>query len=121
MFDITQCQKVEISKGAFYYLGPSTKEESVGYLELEPCTSLTLHNRLGGFENLTQVKGSCVMIVFDKPEGTNHKLDEGDELRIEPEGVWHIHTNPFDKPSLTYWHFEGDIRKVIEEIRKRAS
>jgi len=121
MFDITKCQKVEISKGAFYYLGSSTKEESVGYLELEPYSSLTLHNRLGGFENLTQVKGSCVMVVFDKPEGTNHKLDEGDELRIEPEGVWHIHTNPFDKPSLTYWHFEGDIRKVIDAIRKKAS
>jgi len=121
MLEINKCQKVEISKGAFYYLGSSTKEESVGYLELEPHTSLTLHNRLGGFENLTQVKGSCVMVIFDKPEGTNHKLDEDNELRIEPGGVWHIHTNPFDRPSLTYWRFEGDIRKVIDAIRKKAS
>ncbi len=89
-------------------------------LELKPHSSLTIHNRWGGIENLTQVKGSCVMTIFDKPEGTNYKLDEKDKLRIEPEGVWHIHSNPFDKPSLTYWHFEGDIRKIIEDIKKGA-
>lgn len=60
------------------------------------------------------------MVVFDKSEGTNHKLDEGDKLRIEPEGVWHIHINPFEEQSLTYWCFEGDIRKIIESIRKGA-
>ena len=119
MYDINKCQKVEIEQGAFY-LGESTKEKSVGYLELKSQSSLILHNRWGGFENLTQVKGSCVMVIFDKPEGTNHKLEEGDKLKIEPEGVWHIHINPFDKPSLTYWHFEGDIRQVIEDIRKKA-
>ncbi|MBU0707360.1 hypothetical protein KKG41_03235 [Patescibacteria group bacterium] len=117
MQDISKCQKVPIDQGAFY-LGESTEEKSVGYLELKPNTSLMLHNRLGGIENLTQVKGSCAMIVFDKPEGTNHKLEEGDKLSIEPEGVWHIHVNPFDEQSLTYWHFEGDIRKIIESIRK---
>lgn len=119
MFDKNKCDKVIIEQGAFY-LGESTKEKSVGYLELEPHKSLTIHNRWGGIENLTQVEGSCVMIVFNKPEGTTHKLDKGDKLRIEPEGVWHIHSNPFDKKSLTYWHFEGDIRKIIEDIRKGA-
>ncbi len=119
MYDIQKCQKVEIEQGAFY-LGESTEEKSVGYLELKPNTSLTLHNRLGGIENLTQVKGSCVMVVFDMPEGTNHKLDEADKLKIEPEGVWHIHVNPFDKTSLTYWHFEGDIRNIIDAIKKGA-
>lgn len=119
MFDIEKCDKVKIEQGAFY-LGESTEEKSVGYLELAPYKSLTIHNRLGGIENLTQVDGSCVMVVFDKPEGNIHKLDEGDKLRIEPEGVWHIHSNPFNKKSLTYWHFEGDIRKIIEDIRKGA-
>lgn len=116
MYDIGKCDKVEIEQGAFY-LGDSTNENSVGYLELKPHKSLTLHNRLGGIENLTQVDNSCVMIVFDKPEGTLHKLNEKDTLKIEPEGVWHIHANPFGKKSLTYWHFEGDIRKIIEDIR----
>jgi len=119
MFDIKKCDKVTIDQGAFY-LGESTKEKSVGYLELKPHSSLTLHNRLGGIENLTQVKGSCVMIIFDNDKGTNYKLDENDKLSIKPEGVWHIHINPFDKPSLTYWHFAGDIRKVIESIRQGA-
>lgn len=119
MYDIKKCQKVKIEQGAFY-LGESDKEKSVGYLELKPHTSLTLHNRLGGIENLTQVKGSCVMIVFDNPKGTNHRLDKRDKFKIEPEGVWHIHVNPFPKKSLTYWHFEGDIRKIIEDIRKGA-
>ena len=119
MIDIKECDKVKIEQGAFY-LGTSTKERSIGYLELEPHTSLTVHNRLGGLENLTQVQNSCVMVIFDKPEGTTHKLDEEDKLTIEPEGVWHIHVNPFDKPSLTHWRFEGDIRKIIEDIRKGA-
>lgn len=57
MYDINKCDKVEIEQGAFY-LGELTKEKSVGYLELKPNTSLTLHNRWGGIENLTQVKGS---------------------------------------------------------------
>lgn len=119
MFDIEKCDKVKIDQGAFY-LGESTKEKSIGYLELKPNSSLTLHNRLGGIENLTQVKGNCVMIVFDRDQGTNHKLGEGDKLNIKPTGVWHIHVNPFNKTSLTYWHFEGDIRKIIESIRKGA-
>jgi hypothetical protein len=116
MYDIQKCQKVVIDQGAFY-LGESTEEKSVGYLELKPHTSLTIHNRLGGIENLTQVEGSCVMTIFDKPQGTNHLLRANDKLSIGPEGVWHIHSNPFDELSLTYWHFEGDIRKIIEEIR----
>ena len=119
MYDLNKCEKVNIEQGIFY-LGESTKEKSVGYLELNPHTSLVLHNRLGGIENLTQIKGSCVMVVFDKTKVTNHKLDMGHKLRIEPKGVWHIHVNPFDQPSLTYWHFDGDIRKIIESIRKEA-
>ena len=117
MQDIEKCEIVEITQGAFY-LGESNQNYSEGYLELKPHTSLTIHNRLGGYENLTQVKNSCVMIIFNKPEGVSYKLNKGDKLRIKPKGVWHIHSNPFDKPSLTHWYFEGDIRKVIEDIRK---
>lgn len=87
-YNIKNCQKIKIEQGAFY-LGESTKKKSVGYLELKPHSSLTLHNRWGGIENLTQIKESCVMVVFDKP-------------------------------SLTYWHFEGDIRDVIDAIKKGA-
>ena len=117
MFDLKKCDKIAIPQGNFY-LGESTKEKSVGYLELEPHSSLTIHNRMGGIENLTQVKGVCVMIVFNNEKGTNYILSRNERLRIEPIGVWHIHCNPFDQISLTYWHFEGDIQKIIESIRK---
>ena len=116
MFSIKQCQKVAIDQGAFYF-GESTKQKSVGYLELKPNTSLTLHNRVGGIENLTQVKGKCVMVVFDKSTGTNHLMKKGDKLTIKPEGTWHIHANPCDESCLTYWHFDGDIRKIIKAIK----
>jgi hypothetical protein len=116
MYDIQKCEKIKIDQGVFY-LGESTEEKSMGYLELNPHTSLAIHNRTGGFENLTQIDGQCIMIVFDTPSGTNHKLTKGDQLKIEPEGTWHIHSNPFDSVSLTYWHFEGDIRHIIEAIR----
>lgn len=119
MYPIKKCQKVTIDQGAFYF-GPSTKEKSVGYLKLQPHSSLTLHNRLGGIESLTQVKGSCVMVVFDNSKGTNYLLKPGDKLTIKPEGIWHIHTNPFNQPSLTYWHFDGDIRKIIQAIKQGA-
>jgi len=117
MYDINKCDKIEMKQGAFY-LGESVEEKSVGYMELKPHTSLDLHNRVKGIENLVQVEGKCVVVVFDKIEGSNHKLEESDVLSIELEGVWHIHANPFDEISLTYRHFDGDIRKIIEAIRK---
>ncbi|MBD3362331.1 hypothetical protein GF362_01270 [Candidatus Dojkabacteria bacterium] len=100
------------------YLGYSNEKESVGYLELDPFTSLTLHNRIGGIENLVQVDGKSVLTIFDKPEGTNHLLTDGEKFRIEPEGIWHIHSNPFAEKSVTYWFFDGDIRPVINKIRE---
>ena len=119
MYPLNKCQKV-ISGNATFYLGPSTKQKSDGYLKLKPRSSLSLHNREGGIEILTQVKGKCLMIVFDKPRGTNHFLKPGDKLAIKPKGVDHIHTNPFKEECLTYWHFDGDIRQVIENIKKSS-
>jgi len=116
-YPIENCEKVEIPQGAFY-LGTSDKDKSVGYLELKPHSSLILHNRFGGYENLTQVQGRCVMVIFDTEEGTNHLINKGDTFKIEPEGIWHIHVNPFKEKCLTYWHFEGDIRHVIKKIRQ---
>lgn len=109
-----------MAQGAFYF-GEWTEKHTRGYLELNSHTSLTIHNRWGGIENLTQVKNACVMVVFDMENGTNHRLNEGDTLRLEPEGVWHIHVNPFEQTSLTYFHFEGDIRHIVEEIIQKGS
>jgi len=119
MFEKNKCQKVEIPQGAFY-LGPSDEERSVGYLELKPETSLTLHNRPSGIERLTQVEGKCSMVVYDMEEGRLATLNKGDTLEITPPGTWHIHVNPFDDVSLAYWDFEGDITHIIEKIGKSA-
>ena len=116
MTDISKCERV-VTEQAVFYLGESNEQYSDGYLELAPHTSLTIHNREGSIENLTQSSGKCVMIVFDTEQGTNHLLHEGDGLTIKPEGAWHIHSNPFDETSITYWKFDGDIRNVIDAIR----
>lgn len=114
MYDIAKCQKIVIPQGAIY-LGPSNKEKSVGYLELKPHTSLTLHNR-PAVEHLTQVKNKCEMVVFWNKKPVT-ALNEGNRLVIKPAGTWHIHVNPYNQASLTYWSFDGDIRGIIKTIK----
>lgn len=116
MFPIKKCEKIYLLQGVIY-LGPSNENRSVGYLELNPHSSLTLHNR-PAVEKLTQVKNKCTMIVFwdKKPLIT---LNEGNTLIIAPANTWHIHVNPFNEISLTYWDFDGDIRNIIQNIRKQ--
>ncbi|MCH7951325.1 hypothetical protein IH980_01120 [Patescibacteria group bacterium] len=68
-------------------------------------------------EKLTQVKGKCDMIVYKDSKGEIITLNEGDTLTIEPAGTYHIHNNPYDEASLTYWDFDGDITHLIEQLR----
>ncbi|MDD3647270.1 MAG: cupin domain-containing protein [Candidatus Dojkabacteria bacterium] len=117
MYDIEKCQNVKIAEGCFY-LGPSTKEQSVGYLELNPYSSLPIHNRPTGIEKLTQVEGKCSIAIWDIERGRVVMLEEGMMLVLKPKGVWHIHANPSEEKSLTYWDFDGDIRSIISKIRK---
>ena len=117
MFPIEKCEKIQLPQGAIY-LGPSTKNKSVGYLELNPHTSLTLHNR-PAVEKLTQVKNKCAMVIFEKKSNEIVILQKGGQLIIEPPNTWHIHANYFGELSLTYWDFEGDIRSIIQNIREQ--
>lgn len=114
IYPIEKCQKVNLPQGAIY-LGPSNKEQSVGYLELNPQTSLTLHNR-PALEKLTQVKGKSSMVVYDQGDGQIVTMLEGDKYTIEPAQTYHTHVNPFDEVCLQYWDFEGDITAIIEAI-----
>lgn len=117
MHPIEQCEKVVIPQGALY-LGPSDTKYSVGYLELQPHTSLTLHNR-PAIERLTQVKGKSVMVIFDTTQGKTVLLDTGNSVIMKP-NTWHIHSNPFSEISLTYWDFAGDVTEIIQTIRRQA-
>jgi len=119
MYDIDKCQKIDLAQGVIY-LGPSDKKKSVGYLELNPHTSLNLHNG-PAIENLTQVKGRCNMVVYFEEKGKTFLLNQGEKLTIPEPHTWHIHVNPYNEVSLTYWDFDGDIREIIENIRKTAT
>lgn len=118
MQPLEQCQKIDLPQGAIY-LGESNSTQSVGYLELNPHTSLTLHNR-PAIEKLTQVKHTGQIVLYKENQGEVITFEEGDHFVIEPANTWHIHTNPFDTVSLTYWDFEGDITEIIENIRSMA-
>jgi len=116
MQDINTCQKIRLPQGAIY-LGESDKSRSVGYLELHPHTSLTLHNRPTE-EVLTQVQGKTSIIEYDeKGNCAEQVLKKGEKHTIAPAGKYHIHVNPFKEKSITYWDFPGDITEIIESIR----
>jgi len=112
---VENCEPIRIPQGVIY-LGPSSTKRSVGYLRLLPNQQLDRHNRPVD-EKLSQVKGSCVMELYDGEElSEEKKLNEGDELLI-PANQYHKHTNPFDKESVTFWQFDGDITEIVENIR----
>jgi quercetin dioxygenase-like cupin family protein len=115
MYNIKKCKKIKLSQGAIY-LGPSDQKRSVGYLELNPHSSLSLHNRPAQ-EQLTQIKGQCNIVIFNNNKGETNILKQGNIITISP-SIWHIHTNPYNEISLTYWDFDGDIRKIINDIKR---
>ncbi len=95
----------------------SDKNLSVGTLELNPKQGLEKHNR-PVLESLFQLKGSCVMKLFED-DGTAKEvvLKEGDSIDIPP-SKYHIHSNPYDEISITFWKANGDISEIIDNIRK---
>ncbi len=94
----------------------SDKNLSVGTLEINPKQELSKHNRPVS-ESLFQVRGKCVMKLVEDDGGIKEViLNEGDSLNIHAE-KYHLHTNPFDEVSITFWKASGDITKIIEDIR----
>ena len=94
----------------------SDRNLSVGTLELNPKQELSKHNR-PVLESLFQIKGKCMMkLVEDDGSIKEVILNEGDSLDICAE-KYHLHTNPFDEASVTFWKADGDITQIIEDIR----
>ncbi len=94
----------------------SDKNLSVGTLEINPKQEISKHNR-PVLESLFQIKGQCVMkLVEDDGSIKEVILNEGDSLDI-PLEKYHLHTNPFDEVSITFWKASGDITNIIESIR----
>ena len=98
----------------------SDKNLSVGTLQLNPKQELVKHNR-PALESLFQLKGSCVMKVFGENEEVKDvTLNEGDSLDIPP-NQYHIHSNPYDDISITFWKASGDITEIIDDIRNNRN
>lgn len=115
--DLTTFDVVRFAEGTIY-LGPSDKKRSVGFLLLKPRSSLAKHNRPVE-EWLVQVEGISEIILFDgNREVRRVVLQRGDTLKI-PADQYHQHTNPTGEDSLTSWRFDGDIRAIIDAIRKQ--
>ncbi len=97
----------------------SDKKLSIGTLHLGPRQELPKHNR-PVLESLFQIKGKCVMMLFEDDGSTKDiELKEGEMLDI-PAKKFHIHSNPHDSESITFWKASGDITKIIDGIRKNS-
>lgn len=97
----------------------SDESFTTGVLILKPDTELPKHNRPLAFENLTQVSGISQLTLLDE-QGTvevSYDLRPGTLLRMK-KGQWHIHSNPFEEESITFFKAQGDITEVVAQIRK---
>ena len=92
---------------------------SVGTLEINPKKELQKHNR-PVLESLFQLKGRCMIKLFGDDENIEEVvLNEGDSIDIPPK-KYHIHSNPFENTSITFWKASGDITEIIENIRNNS-
>lgn len=112
-FKIEDCEIYESSECRIF-IGPSTKESSIGFLELNPRKKLSRHSRPVD-EELVQIEGISTMTLFSSHSVEEITLKKGDYLKI-PANKPHIHENRSSGKSLTLWKFEGDITEVIEKI-----
>ncbi len=105
----------KISQGSIL-IAFSDKNLSVGTLTIDSKQELSKHNR-PVLESLHQIKGRCIIKLFDNNENIKEViLDEGESIDIPPK-QYHIHSNPYDETSITFWKASGDITKIIEAIR----
>ena len=89
---------------------------SAGVLYLAPHKALEKHNRPVA-EQLRQVIGSSTIKLFkDNKRIQKVKLNKGNHLVI-PANQFHVHSNITSKSSVTIWRFDGNITKIIDDIR----
>ena len=113
--NVQDCEAIE-APGSTIYILKSDTNESIGALRLKPNASLSQHNRPVE-ECLEQVEGTSVINLFENNKLIKRvALQSGETLKI-PAYQYHEHTNQENTESLTNWCFDGDITKVIEQIR----
>ena len=108
-------EKYNLSQGNIM-IAFSDKNLSVGTLELNPNQELAKHNR-PVLESLFQLKGKCMMKLFEEDGSIKEVvLNERESIDIPPL-KFHIHSNPFEDNSITFWKASGDITEIIDNIR----
>ncbi|MCD6229948.1 MAG: hypothetical protein J7K00_04035 [Candidatus Diapherotrites archaeon] len=111
-------EKYNIAQGSIM-IAFSDEKLSVGTLELDPKQELSKHNRPVP-KSLFQLTGKCVMKLFEENEAVKEVvLNEGESIDIPPH-KFHIHANPFDEVSVTFWKASGDITGIINSIRENS-
>ncbi len=93
----------------------SDKNLSFGFLELENKQKLDKHSRPVN-EELIQIYGTSKIFLFENNETKSIILNKGEKTLI-PANIEHIHANELNDISITFWKFEGDITKIINNIR----
>ena len=98
----------------------SDQNFTTGVLTLSPGARLPVHNRPGGFENLTQIYGKSEILLFDEQNDSEPvrtlELNVNDTL-VMNRGRWHIHANPSDEISITLFKLGGDITEIMANLR----
>lgn len=98
----------------------SDHDLSVGVLGIDPGRELSSHNR-PALESLFQIKGKCIMKLFEVDDTVREIiLEEGESIDIPPL-TFHIHSNPFNDESITFWRARGDITEIIQRIRNNSA
>ena len=111
-------EKYKLAQGSIM-IAFSDKNLSVGTMEIEPNKELAKHNR-PVLESLYQIKGKCIMKLFNDDGSVKEVvLNEGESIDIPPL-KFHIHSNPFDQNSITFWKASGDITEIIDKIRQNS-
>ncbi|MBS1266914.1 MAG: hypothetical protein MAG795_00883 [Candidatus Woesearchaeota archaeon] len=111
-----QCEAYELAQGRIL-IGPSDKEYSLGYLELNHKQKLSKHHRPAP-EELIQISGKSRITIYKSHSITKYDLNPGDYIKI-PANRKHVHENPTSEKSITLWKFEGDIKNIIEKITNK--
>jgi len=94
----------------------SDKNLSVWTLEITKKQELTKHNR-PVLEALFQLEGKCVIKLFEEDGSIKEiVLNKWETIDIPPL-KFHIHSNPFDEVSITFWKAIWDITEIIDKIR----
>ena len=110
MIPIADCEPIEIPEGILL-VGHCDKKSCEGYLLLQPGKALDTHSRPVD-EKLQQMKGESVIAI------DNHKLPlRTKDIIMITANKEHQHRNDSKNVSITHWYFNGDITKIIEEVK----